>query len=178
MLEEIVEEADWPGRMLLIESRNWNKKRVDKAMQQLSDARTRRSPVILAGVFGGRLAEGVDYSENILDAVVCVGIPVAPPSVPQNALREYIEKKHGSGKGWKYGAIQPAVNSVLQGMGRAIRKVEDRAFILLLDNRLLGGQYRTCLPPTLHTFTTDDSKRTGRRVKQFFERISKSERGE
>ncbi|MEC8927479.1 MAG: ATP-dependent DNA helicase, partial [Candidatus Thermoplasmatota archaeon] len=164
MLEEIVEEADWPGRMLLIESRNWNKKRVDKAMQQLSDARTRGSKVILAGVFGGRLAEGVDYSENILDAVVCVGIPVAPPSVPQNALREYIEKKHGSGKGWKYGAIQPAVNSVLQGMGRAIRKVEDRAFILLLDNRLLGGQYRTCLPPTLHTFTTDDSKRTGRRV--------------
>lgn len=171
MLEEVIEDADWPGRMLLIESRNWDKKRVDNAMQQLSDARTRGTKVILAGVFGGRLAEGVDYSENILDAVVCVGIPVAPPSVPQNALREYIEKKHGSGKGWKYGAIQPAVNNVLQGMGRAIRKVEDRAFILLLDRRLLSGQYRSCLPPTLHTSTADDSKRTGRRVKRFFERF-------
>ena len=84
----------------------------------------------------------------------------------------------GRGKGWKYGALQPAVNSVLQGMGRAIRKVEDRAFILLLDKRLLSGQYRTCLPPTRHTFTADDSKRTGRRVKQFFERFPEPARGE
>ena len=178
MLEEVIEEADWPGRMLLIESRNWSKKRVDSALQQLRSSRTRGTKVLLAGVFGGRLAEGVDYSENILDAVVCVGIPVAPPSVPQDALREYIEKKHGRGKGWKYGALQPAVNSVLQGMGRAIRKVEDRAFILLLDKRLLSGQYRTCLPPTLHTFTADDSKRTGRRVKQFFERFPEPAMGE
>ena len=178
MLEEVIEEADWPGRMLLIESRNWSKKRVDSALEQLRVSRTRGTKVLLAGVFGGRLAEGVDYSENILDAVVCVGIPVAPPSVPQDALREYIDKKHGRGKGWKYGALQPAVNSVLQGMGRAIRKVEDRAFILLLDKRLLSGQYRTCLPPTLHTFTADDSKRTGRRVKQFFERFPEPARGE
>ena len=110
--------------------------------------------------------------------MVCVGIPVPPPSVPQDALREYIEKQHGRGKGWKYGAIQPAVNSVLQGMGRAIRKVEDRAFILLLDNRLLGGQYRTCLPSTLHTFTANDAKRTGRMVKRFFERLPEPAKGE
>jgi DNA excision repair protein ERCC-2 len=178
MLEEIVEEGDWPGRMVLIEARTWTKKRVDSALQQLRDARIRGTKVIVAGVFGGRLSEGVDFSGNILDAVVCVGIPVAPQSVPQNALREYIEKKHGQGKGWKYGALQPAVNSVLQGMGRAIRKVEDRAFILLLDNRLLNGQYRWCLPSTLESFTANDSKRTGRMVKRFFERFPEPARGE
>ena len=178
MLEEVVEEADWPGRMILIESRGWTKKRVDSAIQQLRDARTRGTKVLLAGVFGGRLSEGVDYSGNILDAVVCVGIPVAPQSVPQNALREYIEKKHGQGKGWKYGALQPAVNSVLQGMGRAIRKVEDRAFILLLDNRLLSGQYRACLPPTLTTIKVDESKRTGRWAKQFFDRHPEPAKGD
>jgi len=42
----------------------------------------------------------------------------------------------------------------------------------------LSGQYRTCLPPTLHTFTADDSKRTGRRVKQFFERFPEPAMGE
>tara|TARA_B110000438_G_scaffold299405_1_gene349502 strand:- start:1258 stop:3303 length:2046 start_codon:yes stop_codon:yes gene_type:complete len=178
MLEEVIEEADWPGRMLLLESRNWTKKRVDSALQQLRDARLRGQPVLLAGVFGGRLSEGVDYSQNILDAVVCVGIPVAPQSVPQNALREYIEKKHGQGKGWKYGALQPAVNSVLQGMGRAIRKVEDRAFILLLDNRLLGGQYRACLPPTLTTIKVDEAKRTGRWAKKFFARHPEPAKGD
>ncbi len=178
MLEEIVEEADWPGRMVLIEARGWTKKRVDSALQQLRDARTRGTKVLLAGVFGGRLSEGVDYSGNILDAVVCVGIPVAPQSVPQNALREYIEKKHGQGKGWKYGALQPAVNSVLQGMGRAIRKVEDRAFILLLDNRLLSGQYRACLPSTLTTIKVDEAKRTGRWAKQFFDRHPEPAKGD
>ena len=80
--------------------------------------------------------------------------------------------------GWMYGALQPAVNSVLQGMGRAIRKVEDRAFILLLDNRLLTGQYRMCLPPTLHTFTADDSKRTERMVKRFFEHHPEPAKGD
>ena len=110
--------------------------------------------------------------------MVCVGIPVAPQSVPQNALREYIEKKHGRGKGWKYGALQPAVNSVLQGMGRAIRKIEDRAFILLLDNRLLSGQYRACLPPTLTTIKVDEAKRTGRWAKQFFARHPEPAKGD
>ncbi len=178
ILQEVVEEGDWPGRMILLESRNWTKKRVDSALQQLRDARLRGTKVLLAGVFGGRLSEGVDYSDNILDAVVCVGIPVAPQSVPQNALREYIEKKHGRGKGWKYGALQPAVNSVLQGMGRAIRKVEDRAFILLLDHRLLSGQYRACLPPTLTTIKVDEAKRTGRWAKQFFERHPEPAKGD
>ena len=178
MLEEIIEEADWPGRMLLIESRTWSKKRVDNAIQQLREARHRGTKVLLAGVFGGRLSEGVDYSGNILDAVVCVGIPIAPKSVPQDALREYIDGKHGYGKGWEYGALQPAVNSVLQGMGRAIRKSEDRAFILLLDNRLLTGQYRMCLPSTLHTFTANDAKRTGRMVKRFFAHLPEPAKGD
>ena len=82
MLEEIIEETDWPGRMLLIESRTWSKKRVDQAIEQLREMRVRGTKVLIAGVFGGRLAEGVDYSGNILDAVVCVGIPIAPKSVP------------------------------------------------------------------------------------------------
>lgn len=178
MLEEIVGEGYWPGRRTYIEDRKWSKRVVDSRLNDLYNARDGGIKVLLAGVFGGRLAEGVDYSGNILDAVICVGIPIAPQSVPQIALREYIEDKHGRGKGWKYGVIQPAVNSVLQGLGRAIRKVEDRAFILLLDNRLLSGQYKSCLPPTLQPFTADNSSRTERRVKAFFERHPAPARGE
>ena len=170
MLEEVVGEGYWPGRRTYIEDRTWSKRVVDARINDLYNARNGGIKVLLAGVFGGRLSEGVDYSGNILDAVICVGIPIAPQSTPQAALREYIEKNHGRGKGWKYGVIQPAVNNVLQGMGRAIRKVDDRAFVLLLDNRLLNGQYRSCLPATLKPFTADDSKRTGRMAKRFFER--------
>ncbi|HJM67419.1 MAG TPA: ATP-dependent DNA helicase [Candidatus Thalassarchaeaceae archaeon] len=178
MLEEIVGGEYWPGRRTYIEDRTWSKRIVDTRLNDLYNARDGGIKVVLAGVFGGRLSEGVDYSGNILDAVICVGIPIAPQSVSQEALRDYIETKHGRGKGWKYGCIQPAVNSVLQGMGRAIRKVEDRAFILLLDNRLLSGQYRWCLPSTLTPSTANDAKRTGRRVKAFFERHPEPARGE
>ena len=178
MLEEIVVDGYWPGRREIIEEKNWSKRIVDKNINDLYNARDGGTKAILAGVFGGRLAEGIDYSGNILDAVICVGIPVAPQTVPQTALREYIDKKHGSGKGWKYGVLQPAVNSVLQGIGRAIRKAEDRAFILLLDNRLLSGQYRACLPSTMQTFTADDSKRTSRMARRFFERHPNPARGD
>ena len=178
MLNEYIGEGQFRGVVVRMEDRTWSKQDVDQLLDFLEDAKQAGRRILLAGVFGGRLSEGVDYSENILDAVVCVGIPIAPKSVPQDALREYIEGKHGQGKGWKYGALQPAVNSVLQGMGRAIRKAEDRAFILLLDNRFLTSQFRSCLPPTLHTFTADDSKRTERMVKRFFDHLPDPAKGE
>ena len=178
MLEEVVVDGYWPGRRLAVEEKNWSKRVVDKNISNLYNARDGGTKVILAGVFGGRLAEGVDYSGNILDAVICVGIPIAPQTVPQTALREYIDNKHGHGNGWKYGVLQPAVNSVLQGIGRAIRKAEDRAFILLLDNRLLSGQYRSCLPPTMQTFTADDAKRTSRMARRFFQRHPEPAKGD
>ena len=178
MLQTILGDDFWSGRTEIIEERNWTKRIVDHQIRDLYNKRDGNIKVLLAGVFGGRLSEGVDYAGNILDAVICVGIPIAPQSVSQEALRDYIETKHGRGKGWKYGAIQPAVNSVLQGMGRAIRKVEDRAFILLLDNRLLSGQYRWSLPSTLTPSTANDAKRTRRRVKAFFDRHPEPARGE
>jgi len=179
MLEEIVVDADWPEvHFRLEENRTWTKRDVGRKLQTLKEKRQSGHRVLVAGVFGGRLSEGVDYSDNILDAVVCVGIPIAPQTVPQTSLREYIDNKHGQGKGWKYGVIQPAVNSVLQGMGRAIRKADDRAYILLLDNRLLSGQYRSCLPSTMDTFTADSAKQTARMVKRFFNRFPEPAKGD
>ena len=170
MLEEVISEGDWPGRFILMEESSWTKKRVESALEQMRSARLRGTKVLLAGVFGGRLSEGVDYSGNLLDAVACIGIPNAPKSVHNDALKSYIEGKHGKNKSWRYAVLQPAVNKILQGMGRAIRKAEDRAFILLLDDRLLTHTYKQCLPPTFIPFTAPDSNRTASQVKRFFKR--------
>jgi DNA excision repair protein ERCC-2 len=178
MLENIIEEANWPGRMVWVEATGWSKNRVDGLLEDLRQKREQGTRVLLAGVFGGRLSEGVDYAGNILDAVVCIGIPNAPKSVHNDALRGYIEDKHGKGKAWRYAVMQPAVNRILQGMGRAIRKAEDRAFILLLDDRLLSHNYRQCLPPTLSPFTAEDSKRTANMVRRFFARHPDPARGQ
>ena len=102
--------------------------------------------------------------------MACVGIPNPPKSVHNDALKEYIENASGSNAAWRYAVLQPAVNRILQAMGRAIRKAEDRAFILLLDDRLLKPNYKRCLPPTFTPFTASDPNRTARQAKRFFER--------
>ncbi|MEE3082553.1 MAG: helicase C-terminal domain-containing protein, partial [Candidatus Thermoplasmatota archaeon] len=170
MLNEIIDGGYWPGRMLSVEESNWSKKRVETEIQEMRNMRLNGTKALLAGVYGGRLSEGIDYSGNLLDAVACVGIPNPPKSVHNDALKEYIEKESGSNTAWRYAVLQPAVNRILQAMGRAIRKAEDRAFVLLLDDRLLKPNYKRCLPPTFKPFTASDPNRTARQAKRFFER--------
>jgi len=170
ILEEVVGSADWPGRRVVVEEKGWSKSRVDDMQEQLRSARLRGQKILLGGVFGGKLAEGVDYAENVLDAVCCVGIPNAPASVENDALKEYISDNIGKGLAWRYAVMQPAVNKVLQGMGRAIRKAEDRAFMLLLDDRLHTPNYKRCLPPTMSHFEAKNADTTARLAKRFFAR--------
>ena len=47
----------------------------------------------LFGVISGKLSEGVDYSNNILNSIVCVGLPMPPPSARQDALMGYYTNK-------------------------------------------------------------------------------------
>ncbi|MDP6899725.1 MAG: ATP-dependent DNA helicase [Candidatus Thalassarchaeaceae archaeon] len=170
MLNEIIGEGDWPGRVLITEQSNWTKNMVDGVMDDMRSYRIQGRKVLLAGVFGGRMSEGLDYSGNLLDGVACIGIPNPPRSVQNDALKAYIEEKFDRNIAWRYAVLQPSVNRVLQAMGRAIRKAEDRAFILLLDNRLLKPTYKRCLPPTFTPFTSDNPQRTARQVKRFFQR--------
>ncbi len=51
---------------------------------------------------------------------------------------------------------QPAVNRVLQAMGRPIRGIDDRAVVLLLDKRCEEAAYRTCFPEDLRMLPTSD----------------------
>ena len=47
---------------------------------------------VLAGVIGGRLAEGVDFPDKQLEMAVIVGIPYPSPDVRQKALQNYYDK--------------------------------------------------------------------------------------
>jgi len=65
---------------------------------------------------------------------------------------------------------QPALNSVLQGMGRPIRKIGDRAFVLLLEDRLLTPNYARLLPKGLEVLRCTSPDVTRRHVRRFFKR--------
>ncbi len=176
LLDEIINEGSWPGRRIIVEERNWSKFQVQDALSQLKRSRDAGQRCLLAGVYNARLSEGIDYDGNILDAVICIGIPMARPTASNQALKEYISERFGERNAWKYSAAQPAINSILQAMGRPIRKAEDRAIVLILDKRVGDRGYRSCLPQNLKMFETEDAGSTERLIKRFFTRHPKPAR--
>jgi DNA excision repair protein ERCC-2 len=88
---------------------------------------------VLLGVTGGRIAEGVDFPDEELEAVVVVGIPYPKPTAKREALRKFVEASVGHG--WEYCVEAPAQRALLQALGRMIRSENDRGIGIVLDRR-------------------------------------------
>ena len=172
LLQDILGDASWlPGYITIKEESNrMSKRMVNGYVDDLHRERRNNRQVLLAGVLSGKLAEGVDYPNNILDAVICLGLPLAPPSARQDALKEYYVQRFGNNKAWRYTSFQPAVNSIMQALGRPIRKSEDRAIVILLEKRIMMRQFRNCLPKSIELIQSPDENRTGRLTRNFFRR--------
>jgi len=173
MLETVLDDYRWIpwGVRVEKERARMSKRQVGDLVDNLYRKRRTGDRVLLCGVLSGKLAEGVDYPENILDAVICIGLPVPPPSARQKALTDYCEDRFGAHAARRYSSHQPAVNSVLQAIGRPIRKAEDRALVVILEKRLRERPYKFCLPSSLQIMKSQDSKRTARIAQRFFERF-------
>ena len=159
----------WPSIRVIEEKRAMSKREIETSKKLLYELESNGERGVLMGVLGGKFSEGVDYPDNILQAVICVGLPLAPPSARQDALKKYYEKRFGNSLAWRYSSSQPAVNSLMQAIGRPIRKGEDRALVVLLENRLLQRNYKICMPSSLQTIEVSNPERTGKRTKSFFE---------
>ena len=170
MLDRIREGIYTFGKVDKVEGRRMSKNEVERVIANLYEMRAMGRETVLFGVLRGKLSEGIDYSDNILNAVVCVGLPFPPPSARQDALLEYYTRRFGSrSKAWKYANLQPAVNSVLQALGRPIRNAEDKAIVVLLEKRLLENRVGDCMPKSMHTHQTTSPSRTSKWVERFFE---------
>lgn len=146
MLREVRAEMDAQGitKPLVIEDPEWTKADRDRVLDDLRGWKPRGGAILL-GVLGGSLAEGIDFKDNLLSAVLIVGLPLAPPDLEVEAAIAYLDTRF-PGKGRAYAYTYPAMNKVLQAMGRPIRSATDKAAILLLDERFLTAPYRDLLP--------------------------------
>lgn len=171
MLNDVVLEGHFTGARIMAESREWTKQDLDQVVETLLEEKRNGRKILLAGVFGARLSEGVDYHSGALDAVACIGIPNSPPSVLSKALKTYAEERFGRNLAWRYTVSQPAVNSILQAMGRPIRSIGDRALILLLDRRVTDRTYAGCFPSDLRMNEASDNDSTRRFARRFFAKI-------
>jgi len=133
------------SKSFIIERQEMGKNERDHVLRELENSRSRNGAILL-GVMGGSLSEGVDYMNNLLSAVAIVGLPLPPPSVEIEALKDYYSRKFGQSKGYKYAYLFPAINRVLQAAGRIIRSENDRGLIFLMDDRYSMPRYSSLLP--------------------------------
>ncbi len=99
----------------------------------VDEFKQRPDSAVLLGVCGGRIAEGLDFPDETLGAVIVVGIPYPRPSARREALRIYLDQLVGQGWEHCYGA--PARRAILQALGRMIRSETDRGIGVILDHR-------------------------------------------
>ncbi len=152
------------AKELLVEERRMGKRDRERLCDRLEELRATRGGALL-GVQGGSLSEGVDYLENLLSAVVVVGLPLAPPSKEVDALTAHFDRKFGKGRGEDYGYVNPAMNRVVQAAGRLIRTERDRGVVVLMDERFVQPRYARCLPPD---WALRPAKDLGAEVAAFF----------
>ena len=171
MMEDILGDVKFNGVEKIIEDRDWSKNDIDQLVVKLRQDKSENKRILLCGVFGARLSEGIDYHGGILDSVVCIGIPNPPPSVLSDSLKTYAADRFGKNNAWRYTVTQPAINAILQAMGRPIRSVGDRALILLLDQRHTDRTYISCYPSDLRMNSTNAPQTTSSFARRFFSKV-------
>jgi DNA excision repair protein ERCC-2 len=88
---------------------------------------------VLVGVASGRIAEGIDFPDDELEAVVLFGLPFPRPTARREALRRFLDAT--TGRGWEYTVVAPTRRAIAQSIGRMIRSGKDRGLVIVLDRR-------------------------------------------
>ncbi len=99
---------------------------------------------LLLGVQGGVLSEGIDYKGSMAEGVFVIGPGLSAYSQENRWRRDYFESRNQKGENTIF--IYPALRRSIQAAGRVIRSEEDRAFIILVDDRFLLPSYSECFP--------------------------------
>lgn len=95
---------------------------------------------VLLGVLGGRNSEGEDFPGNTMETVIIVGFPFPAPNDYLNKKQSYYNSIF-PGKGFFYANLDPTIRKANQAAGRPIRKDEDKAAIIFLDERYSSQEY-------------------------------------
>jgi DNA excision repair protein ERCC-2 len=156
-IKALMEQNPLPKKVL-VESRELKPSDKTALYMALQESRNSAKGSVLLGVMGGSMAEGVDYPDGLLDCIIVVGLPLAPPSLELDALNRYYSKKFDTDKSDDYCSILPAMNKVLQAAGRSIRSSSDRSVIVFMDSRFKMNKYRTYFPDDYNITGAEDFK--------------------
>ncbi|KAF7185625.1 ATP-dependent DNA helicase chl1 [Pseudocercospora fuligena] len=117
---------------------------------------------LLLSVIGGKLSEGINFSDDLGRCVVVVGLPYPNLQSPDfKAKMEYLEEKQGKGGSREY-AENLCMRAVNQAIGRVIRHKGDWASILLFDDRFEDVRIKKKLPGWIREGMVNEGSGSGR----------------
>lgn len=138
---------------------------------------------LLFSVIGGKLSEGINFSDDLGRCVMVVGLPFPNLETPewkakmQHLDRRAVARGEPAGRASREHAENVCMRAVNQAIGRAIRHKGDWASILLFDARYAQQRVQTKLPawikgslPGLGEKNTTQVANVAEDIKQFFER--------
>jgi Rad3-related DNA helicase len=94
-------------------------------------------------VLGGGFSEGIDLVADRLIGVGIVSVGLPSLSFQRDLMMQYFKSETSSGFAFAY--AYPAMNKVLQALGRVIRSESDRGVALLIDRRFLSEEYASMM---------------------------------
>lgn len=95
-------------------------------------------------VLGGSFSEGIDLVGSRLEGVVIIGMGTPYMSPENELIKRFYDEQNKNG--YTYAYVYPAINKIVQAVGRLIRTEKDRGVALFLDDRYLHPRYKLLLP--------------------------------
>ena len=137
--DEVVSKLDATGFKVLLQLPGM------PAEPLLSRLRANRDgTLLLCGVQGGVLSEGVDYPAEMAIGVFVIGPGLPVPSFEQELVRAHYDRTLGAG--FEHAYLLPGLSRAVQAGGRAIRSASDEAFVMLIGKRFAERLYLRGLP--------------------------------
>ncbi|ULQ46068.1 ATP-dependent DNA helicase [Flagellatimonas centrodinii] len=98
-------------------------------------------------VLGGSFSEGIDLpGRRLIGAFVC-NLGLTPFTDHNARMAAQVEAVFGPGTGHDYVYLYPAVQRVVQAVGRVVRSRSDEGTVYLIDRRFAEPRIRALLPP-------------------------------
>jgi chromosome transmission fidelity protein 1 len=135
----------------------------DSLLQKFSESIQTPAGGVLFSIVGGKLSEGINFSDDLGRGVIMVGLPF--PNLKSTELIEkmkYLDASGGNGREYYENICMKQVN---QCIGRAIRHRNDYACIVLLDKRYRSSRITNKLPTWIKECGLEHLEQFGSSVK-------------
>ncbi|XP_022912815.2 ATP-dependent DNA helicase DDX11 [Onthophagus taurus] len=145
--------------------------KVESVLENYSKTIQKTKKALLFSVVGGKLSEGLNFSDDLGRCVIVVGMPYANiKAIDLKEKMNYLNEKEGNNAGQKYyeSLCMKAVN---QCIGRAVRHKNDYATVILVDERYDRNSTKDSLPNWIkRSLISCDFKDCFEKIEEFFEK--------